>query len=156
VTPLQGPYALPTKLAPGLSRVLSYWRGLERREAQMPFWDDVKLSALPELADRLFLLEVFDRPLRFRFGFGLVGEAIKREYGGDVAGKFLDEIGAGHPLQFLLSQASATVESRRPTYYRHRRSAPRAVRAEAGYSRLALPMWGDGRVGMLLGACAWG
>jgi hypothetical protein len=37
---------------------------------------------------------------------------------------------------------SATVEGRAPTYYRSGDGA--------GYSRLVLPLWGDGRIGMLL------
>ncbi len=44
-------------------------------------------------------------------------------------------------LKFLRAQASATVEARAPTFYRG-----------AGYARMLLPMWGDGRIGMLLGA----
>jgi hypothetical protein len=38
------------------------------------------------------------------------------------------------------------VEARAPTYYRD---------AEGPSSRLLLPMWGDGRISMLLGAVAW-
>ena len=62
--------------------------------------------------------------------------------GHDLSGKFLDEIDAAAPLQFLLSQCSATVEGRAPTYYGNN--------GAGGYARLVLPLWGDGRVGMLL------
>jgi hypothetical protein len=129
---------------------------LERGEAEMPFADDVKLSALPKLAGRLILIEVLGHPVRFRCGFSLVGEDIKRHYGGDLDGKFLDEVEVRRPLQFLNSQASATVESLSPTYYRYAGAKGAGARGQKGYSRLLLPMWGNGQIGMLLGAFAWG
>jgi hypothetical protein len=84
--------------------------------------------------------------VRFRIAFGLIGADIKQHYGHDLSGT-LDEIDAAAPLQFLVSQCSATVESRAPTYYRND--------GTEGYSRLVLPLWGDGRIGMLLVAYAF-
>ncbi len=118
---------------------------MEVRDATMPFWDDVNLSMLPDLSGRLMLIEVFDKPIRFRIG--MAGDEIKSKYGGDLAGKFLDDIEPHGPLRYLNSQSSATVESRIPTYFRH------DAAAGGGFSRILLPMWGDGRIGMLLGAC---
>ena len=111
---LTAPFSLPRKLEPDLVRVRSYWDGLKRGDADMPFWDDVNLSSLPDLSGRLMLIEVFDKPVRFRLE--MLGEELK-EYGRDVVGKFLDEIDARPPLQYLNSQSSAAVESRAPTYY---------------------------------------
>jgi hypothetical protein len=128
-------------------RVYTFWEGLKRHEAEMPFWDDVKISALPDLASRLMMVEATDKPVRFRVAFGLVGADIKQHYGHDLSGKFLDEIEAAAPLQFLQSQCSAAVEGRAPTYYRND--------GGTGYSRLVLPLWGEGRVGMLLIAYAF-
>lgn len=141
------PYALPHTLERDLARVREFWDGLKRHEAKMPFWDDVKISALPDLAGRMMMVEATDRPVRFRIAFGLVGADIKQQYGHDLSGKFLDEIDVAAPLQFLLSQCSATVESRAPTYY--------GDNGAGGYSRLVLPLWGDGRIGMLLVAYAF-
>lgn len=149
------PYVLPGKLEHDLARVLAFWEGLKRHEAQMPFWDDVKASALPELSGKLIMIETTEKPVRFRFGFGVVGAEVKEQYGGDLAGKFLDEIEVRHPLQFLISQCSATVESRQQTYYRQAAKSSRGASTTQGYSRLVLPLWGDGRVGMLLGAFVW-
>src|SRR5450631_2832921 len=59
-------FALPAKLPPGLGRVRDYWESLKRGEASMPFWDDVKLSSLPDLSDRLLLVDAFENPPRFR------------------------------------------------------------------------------------------
>lgn len=148
------PFSLPRKLEPDLARVRAYWEGLKRGDADMPFSDDVNLSALPDLSGRLMLIEVFDQPMRFRLG--MLGQEIKARYRGDVVGKFLDEIDIRPALQYLHAQCSAVVESRAPTYYRHgstRRS--RASTADA-YSRLLLPTWGEGRIGMLLAGVAWG
>jgi hypothetical protein len=142
VTASNGPYAVPHTLERDLARVREFWDGLKRHEAKMPFWDDVKISALPDLAGRMMMVEATDKPVRFRIAFGLVGADIKQHYGHDLSGKFLDEIDVAAPLQFLLSQCSAAVESRAPTYY--------GDNGAGGYSRLVLPLWGDGRVGMLL------
>ena len=151
----KGPFAPPRKLAQDLAHALTFWEGLKRRDAEIPFWDDVNLSALPELSDRLAMIDASDKPVRFRFGFGVVGKEIKQEYGTDPAGKFLDEIEPRHPLQFLISQCSATVEGRALTYYQHSDADSGGSRAKQDYSRLVLPLWGDGRIGMLLVAFAW-
>jgi hypothetical protein len=142
-----GPYAVPHRLERDLARVHTFWVELKRHEAKMPFWDDVKISALPDLAGCLMMVEATNKPVRFRIAFGLIGADIKQHYGHDLSGKFLDEIDAAAPLQFLVSQCSATVESRAPTYYRNDDAE--------GYSRLVLPLWGDGRIGMLLVAYAF-
>ena len=147
------PYSVPSKLEAELAHVRAYWEGLKRGEAGMPFWDDVNLAALPDLSGRLMLIDVFDKPLRFRFG--IVGKELQARYRADVVGKFSDEIEIRHPFQYLNSQGLATIESREPTYYRHEVAKHGSTRAER-YSRLILPMWGDGHIGMLLGAVAWG
>jgi hypothetical protein len=147
------PYPMPRKLPPDLDRVRAYWEGLKRGEANMPFWDDVNLSHLPDLAGRVMLIEVFEKPMRFRFGS--IGDEIKRCAGADYTGKFLDEFEARARLEYLSSQCDATVESRAPTYYRHSPRKDGTEAAPEGYARLILPMWGDGRIGMLLAAVAW-
>jgi Na+-transporting NADH:ubiquinone oxidoreductase subunit NqrC len=141
------PYALPQHLEPDLARVLAYWEGLKRGEANMPFWDDASISDLPDLRNRIVLLDVFANPVRFRIA--VIGDEIKSRQDGELVGEFLDEIEFLEPLRYLHSQSSATVESRAPTYY-----CSRATDRDAGYSRLLLPMWGDGHIGMLLGVVA--
>ena len=138
---MKHPYPVPVRLAPNLARVRAYWQGLLRGAAEMPFWDDVNLTVLPDLADRLLLIDVFGPRERFRFA--ILGAEIAA---GDLAGRFLDEVALSPPLAFLSSQCSATVEAAAPTYFH-------AEGTEGGraYGRLLLPMWGDGRIGMLLG-----
>ena len=132
-----------------LARVHAFWDGLKRHEAQMPFWDDVKISALPDLRRPPDgWVEATNKPVRFRIAFELVGADIKQHYGHDLSGKFLDEIRRRRAgCNSCCRNAAATVESRAPTYYRND--------GAGGYSRLVLPLWGDGRVGMLLVAYAF-
>lgn len=140
------PFPKPTRLSPDLARVDAYWRGLLRGSAQMPFWDDYRPTDLPDLADRLFLVDAFAEPERFRFA------SVGTELGGaGLEGCFLDETELPRPLAFLRAQCSATLEAGRPTGWR--------VDADEGgpaYARLLLPMWGDGRISMLLGAVDFG
>ena len=137
---LKHPYSPPTHLSPELARVHAYWRGLLRGAAEMPFWDDAKLTDLPDLADRLFLVDVFAMPERFRFAS--VGKSLTPQ---ELAGKFLDETPLSSPFDFLRSQAAATVECAQPTFFRDEGDG-------GAYARLLLPMWGEGRISMLLGA----
>jgi len=137
MTKIPHPFALPARLSSDLGRVRDYWNSLKRAENQVPFCDDVNLSALPGFEGRLMLIDAFERPQRFRLN--TVGKEIRDWYGADVVGKFADEIEAKGPLAYFIAQASATVEAAEPTYYRD------------GFARLLLPMWGDGHVAMLLG-----
>ena len=80
----------------------------------------------------------------------MVGARISKRYGDDLAGKFVDEIGPNAPFEFLTAQASATIEARAPTFFAGQGGTESG--GHPRYSRLLLPMWGDGRIGMLLGA----
>jgi hypothetical protein len=142
---MKHPYALPAHLSPDLARVRDYWKGLLRGGAHMPFWDDAKLSDLPELSDRLFLVDVFEQPERFRFN--TIGGALKGEV---LAGAFIDHADLDWPFDYLSSQASATIECAGATCYRQE-----AAEGARGYTRLLMPMWGEGRIGMLLAAVAF-
>lgn len=119
----------------------------------MPFWDDVTLSSLPDLADRLMLVDVFEGPLRFRFN--TIGQNIRTQYGTNVTDKFLDEIEIRAPFEYLTAQSSATIESRSPAFYESV-SSRSSAQHEGRYARLLLPMWGNGRIEMMLGAIDYG
>ena len=136
------PFSVPPSLEPGLVRVRNYWHGLRRGQADIPFTDDVKLSALSSAGVDLFLVDVFERPSRFRIAVDEGG--ITARYGKAVEGVFADEIVPEAPLEYFLSQCSACAEGRVPTYYR---SVP-----PSSYVRLLLPLWGDGHINALLGA----
>jgi hypothetical protein len=140
MTQILQPFPLPATLSSDLGRVRDYWNSLKRGENAVPFSDDVKFSALPGFEGRLLLVEVFEKPQRFRLN--IVGQDIREWFGADMAGKFTDELGVKGPLKFFAAQASTTVEAAAPTYYHD------------GFTRLLLPLWGGGYVSMLLGTIA--
>jgi hypothetical protein len=148
-----GRYILPDKLESDLDRVRAYWEGLKRGENDVPFSDDMKFSSHARLAREVIVIEVFEQPLRFRFE--IVGDDILDRYGGAIAGKFTDEVDLHAPANELTQQCRATVERRAPTYFRQEpetlAGAPSSPGAK-GYSRLVLPLWGNGRVEMLIAA----
>lgn len=136
----QHPFSAPTALTPDLTRVLAYWRGLLRGEAETPFADDMRLTDLPDLGPSLFVIDAFQGPERFRVA--LVGDGLGAE---DLAGRFLDDVTPAWPFDFLRAQCAAAVESMEPTFFH----SELEVRP---YSRLVLPLWGEGRISTLLGA----
>jgi hypothetical protein len=143
-------YSLPDELEPDLNRVRAYWNGLKRGANDVPFWDDVKFSLRSRLGRESMLIDVFEKPLRFRFD--LVGADLTDWYGETIGNRFLDEIDLRTPFDELTLQCKATVEGYAPTYYCQ--TAVRRGDAEhpGGYARLLLPLWGNGRIEMLLGA----
>jgi len=96
------------------------------------------------------VIDVFAMPERFRFA--IVGDEVSSTTGQMLAGRFADEVEPHYVLDYFRAQASATVESRAPSFYRQEAVKPSEGR---GYSRLLLPMWRDGHVNMLLGAVQW-
>jgi hypothetical protein len=44
--PSTAPFLLPEKLEPGLARVRAYWEGLKRGAADIPFGDDLNITAM--------------------------------------------------------------------------------------------------------------
>jgi hypothetical protein len=133
------PFPLTATLERDLSQVRSYWLGLRRAQNDIPFADDLKPAALAAQAGGMLLIDAFEKPERFRFS--LLGGDLLLAQEKALSGKFIDEVDLPAPLCFLRAQASATVEARAPTYYR-----------DTATARLLLPMWGDGRVSLLLGA----
>jgi hypothetical protein len=142
-----GAFLLPDRLEPDLERVQAYWDGLKRGENNIPFWDDVKFSMQARLAHEVMIIEAFENPLRFRFD--LMGEDLTRRYGVAISGKFTDEVDPHPPMDRLTDQCRATVERRAPTYFKHEAAGG------TGYSRLILPLWGNGHVEMLIGAACF-
>jgi len=136
----RNPLPLPDRLDQKLQAIHALWQGLKRGENDVPFADDLALSALGKLPARSFLVKVFTLPERFRFEFvspGLPGAA---------AGTFVDDIKPDAELSYLRAQACATVEAGEPTWLRLTEASGR------DFARLLLPLWGNGQVSLLLGA----
>lgn len=147
-------YSLPGELEPDLGRIQAYWNGLKRGANDVPFWDDVKLSLRSRLGRESMLIGVFEDPLRFRFD--LTGADVANWYGGTIGNSFLDEIDLHAPFDGLTLQCKATVEGRAPTYYSQTAFGKGDAERPGGYARLLLPLWGNGRIEMLLGAVVLG
>jgi hypothetical protein len=137
-------YSIPARFEAELVSIYESWRSMRRGDNYMPFSDDVNPPSLGSGADDAVLIDVFENPLRFRLG--LAGRSIAAQLGPERGGKFLDELEPHGLLDHLEAQCAATVRSRAPTYFRHG-SAP-------AYARIALPLWGNGRIEMLLVAAA--
>jgi hypothetical protein len=137
-------FALPTGLESKLSQVHSYWQGLKRGQADIPFADDVKLAPLGKLAADAILIDVFQGPPRFRFA--IVGEAVSAPYGTALEGQFVDEVAQVFPIDRLLQQCHVTITTHAPTYWRGE--------TPSRHARILLPLWGDGHISMILGGIA--
>jgi len=139
------PFALPQTLDAELDRVKDHWHRLLRGSAEMPFADDLSLEDLPGLKPQLALIEVFERPERFRFCY--IGEEMTAVQPKALNGKFLDEVELPFPFEYIRAQSSATVESGKASFY----EAPADREHDhPAYQRLMLPLWGDGHVSLLL------
>jgi len=106
----------------------------------MPFSDDLGSSDLRMLPGKTFVLRAFAMPERFRFEFLSDGSQ------GAIEGKFVDETSPSPIFSYLQAQGSATIEATEPTLLRL------TELSERSFSRLLLPMWGNGQINMLLGA----
>ena len=137
------PFPLPDHLGPDLQAVLSLWQELKRAENEMPFSDDLDLSALSSLSAKPFVLSVFTAPERFRFEY-----LDKVLQGTASAGRFIDEVPPDTSRRYLRAQSSATVEAAAPTFFCFNEKPGHNV------SRLLVPLWGNGEINMLLGAIA--
>ncbi len=142
-------FFLPDELGSDLTHIHAYWNGLKRGANDIPFWDDVKLPMRSRLGRESMLIDVFENPLRFRFD--LIGADLSDWYGRAIGNRFLDEIEPHAPFNDLIQQSKATVEGCAPTYYRQAGGREDA-RHPRNYARLLLPLWGNGRIEMLLGA----
>ena len=138
-------FAVPAFVSADFAAIRGYWNSLKRGGATIPFTDDLKLSALGRLADLAALIQVFERPQRFRFISS--GRKLVRWHGSELDDRFADELTPRAPLDCLVSQASATVEIGAATFYRH------VTDSTPDYQRLMLPMWGEGHSNAIL--CAF-
>jgi len=59
------PFALPGKIEKELRLVREFWESLRRGGNDIPFWDDLKMPALPALATTLLLIDAFEKPSVF-------------------------------------------------------------------------------------------
>jgi hypothetical protein len=135
------------QLKPLIAHVRAYWNRLKRGANSIPFCDDASIAALGAAADHALLIDVFENPRRFRIQYA--GRAIIERYGAPLVDKFLDEIGLHAPLDAFDAQCKRTLAQRAPTY--EHEGLPENEPAMT-YERVVFPLWGRGRIEMLLAA----
>jgi hypothetical protein len=137
----RNPFPLPDRLDARLQPIVSRWEGLKRGENNIPFGDDLGVQSLSKLPGNPFLLSVSASPERCRFEF--LSDSLR---GAAAPGSFLDEISPNVNFSFLRAQSSATIEAAAPTFLHLTQLSG------YGFSRVLLPLWGNGQVNMLLDA----
>ena len=140
------PFALSDRIDPELESVRRYWTTLRRSKNAIPFADDLNLEQLKQFEPRLMVLEVRERPQRFRIA--IVGGQIEKRFKAELADWFIDELAPNPPLEYLASQCCAVMQSSAPAWFA-------CEDGERGYERLLLPMWGNGYVSTILAVYAW-
>ena len=90
MTQLPSPFAIRGPIGRHLDAVLTYWQELRRGAAEAPFADDVSLPRLKELCGKVFLLDAFAMPERFRFS--VIEAGLKKADQERMLGRFIDEV----------------------------------------------------------------
>lgn len=137
----QNPFPIPDHLGAKLQEAFLLWQGLKRAENGIPFSDDLGVPALSGLSGEPFLLRAFVSPERYCFEF--LGGGSR---GRIAPGTFIDEISPDVEFSYLRAQSSATIEAAEPALLRLAEMSGR------NFSRLLLPLWGNGQIDLLLGA----
>jgi hypothetical protein len=129
-----------------LLKLEEYWRSVLRNR-RMPARRDIDPAGMRRLLPTVFLLDVIDRPARFRWR--LVGTKIGDLEQAEYTGKWLDET-LRYPDDPFVGFCQATVAERRPTCHAALRRDPDG--STRPLQRALLPLSEDGcMVTMLLG-----
>ena len=120
-----------------LSGLLSYWRSKLAGRA-MPRRADIEPTEIPQLLPNLQLVDRVDGRFRYR----LAGTAIVAAYGGELTGRFVDEIIPPGRRAVAERHYTMVYESMRPLFVRNKYTTTRDVDIVA--SRVILPLSEDG------------
>lgn len=134
--------------APALLTLFRYWDE-KRRGRRAPSRTDLFPEDILAILPRVILLDVVGDPARFRFR--VAGTAWVQEFGREVTGKFVDEIGLGAHEAMILADYQRVLAEWGPVLNCWKFDLPngRPVR----YQRILLPLSRDGRcVDMIIGA----
>lgn len=132
---------------PSLRRLFDYWQG-KRRGRFAPSRGDIDPAQLTFILPFLYLVDVVGSPPRFRYR--LAGTGIVTEYGGEITGKFADEIDLDEKQAAIIAEYARVVRDGKPASSRW--SYTKHDDRHLTYEHLILPLSSDGRsVDMLLG-----
>lgn len=125
----------------------SYWLA-KKRHRLAPGRKDIDPAELRSLLPHLFMVDVENKPRRFRFR--LVGTAIVSSFGLDITGRYLEEIGFSDQAPSVLAHYGAVATTAEPSC--HHVHFTRGSGRYLAYERLIVPLSSDGTsVDMLLG-----
>lgn len=114
-----------------------YWQS-KCGERPMPSRRDIDPAEIPQLLPHIQITELVGERIRYR----LAGTAIVKAYGGELKGKFFDEVFAGDRLRFVVDNYRSMRAARRPilvsNQYFTKRGAP--LRS----NRMVMPLSEDG------------
>lgn len=133
-----------------LSLLYSYWLA-KRGDRQMPSRADINPVEMQAFLSHTMLIDVLtDAQDVTRFRMRLVGTHVVDGYGGEVTGKYLDELELGDQRDKLIEACLHSVNNKKPAYLsgaiRHKISDDILT-----YERLGLPLSSDGeKVNILL------
>jgi hypothetical protein len=126
---------------PILGPAYEYWQSKCGGRA-MPRRRDVDPTEIPRLLPHLQITEFVDGGKRIRYR--LAGTAVVEAYGGELKGKYFDEVFAGERLKFVEDNYRLMCESKRPVLVRNRYFSPKKVPLVC--HRLIMPLSDDGVV----------
>ncbi len=132
---------------PKLKHLYAYWD--ERRGGrEFPARRDIDPIDFRFVLGNVMLLDVIERPLRFRFR--LHGSELARHAGYDMTSKMIDELPNAANRRLLIDRCVALVETRQPIAIINERLLGKRI---FGYEALWLPLSEDGvAITMLMGA----
>ncbi len=135
---------------PNLKKLYDYW--LRKRGARIaPKRADMNPEDLKYILSYMYILDVIGPPYRFRFR--LAGTDLVREYGGEITGKFADEIDLDLVGNLILDEYASVARDGQPiaTHWHYTKNDGR----ELEYEHLILPLSSDGKkIDMLFGGAA--
>ena len=99
-----------------IEQLSEHWRLLHPAPDRLPGKQHFDPVSVPTLLPNIYLIEVVDRPPRFRFR--LLGENIIRSGGPGRRGVFVDELPRTNTTINLHDQLVGVLESRKPGYYK--------------------------------------
>jgi hypothetical protein len=109
---------------PILGPAYEYWKSKCGGQA-MPRRRDIDPTEIPRLLPHLQITEFVDGGKRIRYR--LAGTAVVDAYGGELKGKYFDEVFSGERLKFVEANYRVMCENKRPVLIRNRYFSPNKV-----------------------------
>jgi hypothetical protein len=130
-----------------LRQLFRYWSD-KKADRFAPARREIEPSELRDLLPHIYLVDVEDRPIRFRFR--LIGTEIVQNFGLDMTGRYIEEIDFSDRAPSVLAHYAAVVTTREPSC--HIVHFTRGSGRHLAYERIIMPLSSDGEnVDMLLG-----